>query len=317
MSILFVGAEEIDFPLRTASPTTSAGYFRSAYSRLGFSAGVGFTLGTQEWTDAPEFWFTCRFMNINAGTTSAAIFVFYRGGTEVFRIRCGATTWGLFEIYQNSTVRAAAAANTMSANTIYKWDVHYLKSANGYVRVYKDGTSSPLVEYSGDTSAWGDVDQVVMFGHSTATAFMEVIVTDTEDTRTWSLRTLAPSGAGASNAWSGGTYADVDDTTLDVGDVMYSSTAAQEASLALADAPAGTFGVRQVRVHAYAARGTSGPSKLALGVRASSANYYGADQSLDLGWKEVISTWDTNPATGNGWSSAEVTAMELALKSVT
>lgn len=131
------------------------------------------------------------------------------------------------------------------------------------------------------------------------------------------LCTLYVAGAGAVNTFDAGGATEVDETGIDAGDIATSGTAGQELELALADPYAGLVGAipNSVALHAWAQRGASGPTSLALGFNTNAAVHYGPDVALDPTFGAVQRIADVNPVTGLPWTMAEAAALAARLKS--
>jgi hypothetical protein len=322
MAILWAGNEDIQFGDRSSIYSfggTAGTHYRSSYVRgaVQLSLGSGSWLKSATATAAADVWAAAR-LSASAFSTTLPVIVFLRNGSEVFRVRCGASTAGLWEVYQNSTVRAAAGSGALSTSTLYKIDVHYLCSASGYVRVYKDGAATPWIEAAIDTSGWGNIDQIqfLSVGSSGNLTYVSECIFATEDTRNLSILTLAPTGAGDYNTFDGGAYSDVDETLVDTGDALYSGTNNQGVNFALSDPPAGNFAVKQVRMTAFAVRGTTGPSRFGVGVRFV-GNYPGDNLDLGTNWAAYTSVWNLNPYTSLGWTVQNITDLQSFLMSIT
>jgi len=64
--------------------------------------------------------------------------------------------------------------------------------------------------------------------------------------------------------------------------------------------------VVDIAVTARAACGTTGPSKLGLGVRSGGTDFWASDHTLTTDWATYTDVWDHNPATGADWSYTDL-----------
>jgi hypothetical protein len=333
MAILWAANSDVACPEKLGT-TVYAPYstmYRADYVRTAIRIlGVGSYLRTAVVSAQADVWFSAQ--TVLSGTSSVPLVSFLNGGTTVFQIRSAPPGQGLpgislsWGIYQGGVTRASALVNPVTyenSQTPKKLDIHYLCSASGYVRLYEFGRLNPCVEFSGDTSSWGSIDQIQLHsgdmtptGSNTEGCFYSELILATEDTRRMCVKDLYPVGNGASAAWSG-SFADVDEAILNVADYVASDTAGQEVSYTLPDLPTGRFVVKQVRFSAVAAKGNTGPSQLQLGVRIGGTNYFGSAQALEPTWDVRNQVWDVQPSDSQEWTVANINALEIALKSVT
>lgn len=329
MGILFCGGEIEDFSiLGTVSATTTTSRFRSAYARIALEpAGGGLSTNNAKasFASSSQFWATFRLSTATSFTANSSFVVFSIGGAARLRLRLTSSSTGstfFVDKYDGTTgTTLATSTGTLATSTLYRFDVAVSYGAAGRVRVWLDGTLA-LDTGTIDTTVSGAtaLDGVHFAAMSTTTSttmfISEVIVAD-EDTRPLSLKTLAPNATGDSSQWTGA-YTDVDETTASDTDVLSSATAGQVTNMECTGMPAGASGlaVRAVKVVASALRGTSGPQKLALGVKSGSTSGYSADLTLDTGYTTVSNTWTVNPATSAAFTGAEIDSLKLAVKSV-
>lgn len=334
MTILFCGGELDDFVL-TDAPThsTNSTYFRTAYARAAmtcsnsgtvglaasFTASSAFSVTFQGLHDAPVGYGTNPFLSLRTG------------GSARLRLRyasSGGSTSNRPVILESVTSGGVATTLATSVTTLpddirRRWDVIVDYQVSGRVRVYIDGVS--LIDYSGDVTASSatTLDSLFLACQSTSSSnnvnqYSEVIVS-TQDSRTLSLVTMVPNAAGTTSAWTGA-YTDVDELTAADVDVLTSATALQVTSVNTTGMPSGwsNLTVTAVKVVASAARGSTGPSKLALGVRTNASDSFPTATTLDTGFSAAVATYyELNPVTGVGWTTTEIDALQIALRSET
>lgn len=330
MAILWCGQEEIDFAANTGFSvnTSGANYFRTGYARAGLvpATGAGAYLGMSFPAARTSFWYTFRVWSPLIGSAQR-FFAFTNGGADRLGLKCsGASPSTVKLVTWNGAAETTLATSTLtianSVGTARKFDLQVDSyGATATVRLYVDGTL--FIEYSGDVTAGGatNLDGAVFRASSTSTgyywSYSEVILAD-EDTRLFSLATLAPSAAGDANAWTGD-YTAIDEVTLDDSDVIYTDTADLDFLCALSDLPAGTFTVKAVRIAARAAMGASGISGVKLGIKSGGTVDVDAAHTLTASWATpaIERLMAQNPVTANNWTTSEVDALQIALRSAT
>lgn len=328
MTVIFAGGELEDFVLQGVVTFTGSNV-RTAYARAGLAPEAS-TGGMGTFVKAPfaagaSLGVTVRAYLNNIGFTANNVFLWLSSGGSArlgLRIVSGSspTTIALVSITSGGTQTVlATSTSTVATSVLYKLDLLIDYQVAGRVRFFVDQVL--FIDFSGDVTASGsttlDALHLGSARASTSSNWSEIIVTDGQDPRTLSLKTLAPDSAGSANAWTGA-YTDVDETVASDTDVMSSATAGQVANLGLTGMPAGwsNLTVTAVKVVASAARGAAGPTKLAVGVRTNSTDSFPAAVTLDTGFSAATSTmYALNPVTGLAWTTGEVDALQIALKS--
>jgi hypothetical protein len=172
------------------------------------------------------------------------------------------------------------------------------------------------VTYTGDIAVLSQTTLDIIWCMRTGNNYgyiSELILAD-EDTRTLSLKTLAPDAAGTTNTFTGA-YTAIDDVTLDYSDIIYSTANDQEFQANLTGMPTGDFTVRGVKVAIRAAAGAGGQDAQ-FGIRTNSTTYLSADLSLTSSWETEEVYYSTNPNTSARFTGSEIDALQLAVKSV-
>lgn len=332
MTILFCGGELDDFSLTgLITAGTNALRYRSAYSRMTVdvngSAGTTTTLNIYakaSFTASAAFSVTARFYMNTQFSANAILCQFGSSTNTRLRLRTSSSTNPTtiyLEKYDGTTATTLATSTaTLSVGTLYRLDIIVDYQTSGRVRVFIDGTG--YIDYSGDPTVTGGttLDSFHLGSNVTNTTmcWSEVIVS-TQDSRTLSLVTLAPNAAGTTSSWTGA-YTDIDETTASDVDVLTSATAMQITSVNCTGMPSGwsNLTVTAVKVIVSAARGSTGPSKLALGVRTNSTDSFPTAVTLDTGFSTPVTTYyELNPVTGVAWTTTEIDALQIALRSET
>lgn len=303
----------------TAESTTS-GMFDSAYARASilndgastFARGCVFSSLTAGYI---------RAFKIRESTASIASYFLYgmnSSGIGALRlVGQNDTVW--VEYYNGSawTVATTAVPSTLTARTAY--DIYFsgMGTASGLVRLYVNDTlsatsstlnfsSTPNVASVWTNGGFGTGDQ-----HAS-----EVVVADVP-TIGWRVATLYITGAGTTNTFDSGTYADVDETVYSTADFISSGTNNQIFLGACNDYSVGSGTIKAVAVSALAKKGASGLANINLAVRAGGSNAFSADKALDVGVGAFQNIWETNPTTAVAWVAADIAATEIGVRSRT
>jgi hypothetical protein len=119
----------------------------------------------------------------------------------------------------------------------------------------------------------------------------------------WILQTLAPVANGNTHNFDTGTpgRSKVNENTLNDTTLDGSTTAGQidQYTIPVPSHP-GTFAIVAVGVSARMQKGTSGPSKMDLGVRSGGTDYWSTDISLGASWATSQNWWTTDPTLPRG-----------------
>lgn len=339
MSLLFIGSEPEDFPITGGGSSfgTNSSLYRTAYSRASLQTGAGLWpsagyFGTT-FTPQTSFWVTGRFGSTTTFTAGNIFFILGNtsGGTPAanarlrLKVSSASPSTIVLETWDGSSTATTLVTSTatIAGSTSYKLDIAIDSyGASGRVRVYIDqvlfiDTGAGVNIASGGSTSL-NVVYLTTLRTIVDTPWSECIVAD-EDTRPLSVKTLVPNAAGDTTAWTSGAYTDIDDVAASDLDNAVSETALQILTVNCTGMPTGFGGntVRALKAVAYCARGASGPSKLALGLRQSSTNAFVTGQSLDTGYTAISTTWTTNPITLAAFTTAEIEAIQLAYRSET
>lgn len=330
MTVLFCGGEIEDFSSGgSVSSSTTTSFYRTAYARMVLMVNAG-AFNTNyykaSFTASSAFSVTARTYYQGAGTAGSVLLWLATGGSARLRLKIVSGTFPTtiaLESYTSggSATTLATSTSTIPSTTQLRFDVIVDYQVAGRVRVYVDQVL--YIDYSGDVTASGatTLDGLYLGQHaaSVQSCYWSEVIVATQDTRTMSLKTMVPDAAGSANAWTGA-YTDVDDVVASETDVMTSGTANQVANLNTTGMPTGwsNLTVAAIKVIASAARGSTGPSKLAVGCRTNSTDSFPTSVTLDTGYTTPVATYyQSNPVTGVAWTTTEVDAFQIALKSET
>lgn len=323
MAILHAIGEDLDFPtLATATVVTTAGRFRSGYARCAIQP----TLSTAAVKSSvfpgggvTSCWIAAQVFH-NSITTARMVLGLGKLGTDAaLYVATSSSSTTKLALYKSNgttdTSLATESGSSFGASALHRIDMHVTShGATASVDVYLN--ASLVITGTFDTTVTGLSDFDSVFLRAPASNVSEIIVAD-EDTRSFSLATLAPNGVGAVNAWTG-TWADVDETTTNDADLLTTNTVALDSTLTLTDPPSGSFSVKAVRISARAQKASGATAgSVALGVVTNGSTDAGGDQALTTAWAAYERVMATNPVTSAAWSLTELTPLQINLRSAT
>ena len=325
MSILWCGGEH-DSILTNCQFSTSPSFYDATYSR------GAFTITTNSFLNSPvlaspktSLWmhFFIYFSTYSQSGSYYPIFGFRDSLTSAwigvgigslprgFRFLSwdGASTFNtLFDSDTNLMVGGIRTATIDIQVSNY--------GSNGTINLFQNNLL--LGSYTGDLTENGAVslDQISFLSLSSSYFYgniSQMILAD-EDTRGMSLKTLAPNAAGDQNQWTG-SYADVDDISLNDDDYIYTDAAAQNIQLGLTGMPTGTEKlVRQVKVTSRIAQPTGGLG-IKQGVKTNGAIHLGSEITPSVGFEHYSEIFNQNPETTSDWTASDINALQIALQS--
>lgn len=227
-------------------------------------------------------------------------------------------------VYNPTATSAAFTAETyFGAGSVHFWDAHIKIDTNILLEIYIGGvlvsssTTPNTNNYPGVSRVVFDNNDLSYRMNSPSSFISEIIVTgDGESTLGMRLSQVLLSAAGFHSQWQGG--------VTELGDgiattAASSGTAGQRVSSTLGTypGPAAASGVRLVQ-QAVAGCGSTGPQNLVQFLRIGGVDYDAAAQALSPSMrKDVTLVWETNPATGAAWSTADFAGIEPGLLSQT
>jgi hypothetical protein len=200
----------------------------------------------------------------------------------------------------------------------------------GVVEVRMDGSSTPVINFSGDTRNGGTSTNIDYLGGSGsgATGYNEwddMYVVDTlgainntflGDVRVY---TLAPNGNGAYSQFVGSdgnsvdNYLLVDEAPYNTADYVGSPTTGQRDSYLLTDLPATVATVFATQSRAIVAKSDAGAASIKQSIRVAATDYDTAATVLSTTWIDLVTLYETNPNTGVQWTAAGVNGAEIGV----
>ena len=328
VNILWAGTEADAFD--TASPqavTTSSSEYDVDFSRSATEIrGGGDRCNKQALSDIPEAWWHYRWGGGNTGgvANNRGIVTFFNSANVgVLRLLSLSTPAFRLEYWNGSAWTAIGADFTTTLGVNGRtWDIKCLvDNTVGDFAIWIDGTLTRQLTGDTDFFSGSAVDYVTIngWGATNARFVSECIIAD-GDTRGMRLATLVPNGAGATTDFTG-TFADVDEVTINDADFLSSATANQVETMTLTNlsAVAGALTPVAVVATARARNAATGPQNLQLAVRTNSLDFFSSSlPSLGTSFLDgYFNVWNTNPDTTTAWTVSEINALEAGVKSIT
>ena len=199
-----------------------------------------------------------------------------------------------------------------------------IDNASGVAQLKLNGNAGLDIDFSGDTQyqSTGQITTVTLGNWTMGSSYYYVddfVLDDASWIGNTRIQGLVPTGAGNSAQWTpstGSNYACVDEVPPNDADYVTTNSNDQVDTYATGNLTGAIAEVKCVQVQARAVKeGTPTPTKLALVVRSGGADYASADQAVQTYFKSLSTIWETNPNTSAAWSTSEVDAMEIGIKS--
>lgn len=328
MSILWVGGEDLDFLAAPAvSVSTSTSLFRTAYARCCvYESSMNNTAMSVPFPGGPltSAWLSARITGQNNWGNSG-----YPAIRSIGLGRSG-TANGLFigthasignklalsKFNGTTTTQLATEGGTSIApTTTYLLCVQVMNfGAAATVNVYLNGVL--VITYTGDVTVSGmsDFDCVLLCRTDGGNLYTSEIVVADEDPRGFpGVATLALTGAGATDAWTG-VFSTINGTSISDTTPNYTATPDLDQQFNVSDPPAGLYTVKAVRIAARAAKNGS-PTKIALGYNSGGSVAVGADKALTNVYATYEQIDQVNPITGLAFTLAELTPLQVDVRS--
>lgn len=326
MTILWGGSEVEAFDSSALAALTGAGDRDADFARAAISINTGTLQRCNKvaFGSIAEAWFHYRWGGQNTGSeTNARTLIQFTtsGGQGILRYQQVGSGDKRLQYWSGSAwTDIGASTNPTTANG-RTFDMQCkIDGTTGSFLLYIDGVLGPTL--TGNTnffSASIDSVSVASWGNTNQRAFSEAIVSTT-DSRGMRLATIFPNGSGATSDWTG-TFADIDETTINDADFISSGTANQVSTFAVAALSATAAALSPVALigSARVRNAVTGPQNDQLAVRTGGANFFSSNlpsigTSFVNGYQYV---WGLNPNTGLDWTTTELSAIEIGDKSIT
>jgi hypothetical protein len=319
--------------LQTASPAArTPGVYCLRVATVGNSAGIPtfkeFDLGTSKTDLWVRFSLWCSLAREaafamvadSAGTAQACITWAPDG---FLRLRLGNADSGTL---------LGTSALTVAANTWHTidWRMQISSTTSGIGEVWLDG--SRQINFSGDNTNTANANvRYVWLGYGVTVgsigggqyfAFDDIAINDTAGTLNngqigeGRVVLLKPTGAGSNtNQTRGGTdtganWSQTSELPPSLTQYVYAATAGVRDTYALQDLPAGSWAVNAVEVVAYAQNSDASAGSLAPTIKSGPTTSEGTATALAATASYVRHLYETDPATGLGWTTSAANALE-------
>jgi hypothetical protein len=318
MTIYWCGGEDFDFPMGATLPlmTGSGGRYRSNYTRAAMYGG-NLYLSNPFSPPQSTVWIggQCYFYS---GSSYTGYLVLRNStnndGWAIGKNAASKLTLRKLNTDGSWTDVASESGVSFVDISMYKIDLKINIATSGYAKCYVNGVL--MIDYSGNTSlTTNQVDQCGFIG-AIATdyvAFSEFVVADT-DTRNKIVKVLYPNSNGDANTFINN-YSYIDEITVDDTDFIYTTTANTDFQCALSDMPSGTFICDAVRVIVRCLDSTTSGMNIKIGVKTNNTLNLSDPIAPGAYWNTLEKMYQVNPVTSARFSAAEITALQLAIKS--
>ena len=325
MNIYWAGGEDLDFPNgSTVAPDTTSGHFNSGWARCAViaSTAANYMIGSTLASPLTSLWIGAQAF-MSGGNTSLRHFGVGKSGTSGKGIYIGASNSAFTQLRlykwdgSTATTLATESGNSLAANALRKFDMQISNyGATSVINVYVAGVLA--LSFSGDSSISGvsDLDCVVSYkpNNSDYYALSEVVLADS-DTRSLRVQTMAPTGAGTTDNWTGA-YTDVNEVTLSDATNVSTNSTGQDEQFNVTDLQSGTFAVLAVRFAARAALGVgSTPTGLKLGFNSGGSVAVGGALTPGSSYGLLEQVFSTNPVTSAAWAQSDMNGLQMDLQS--
>lgn len=243
-------------------------------------------------------------------------------------------TDGSIEARRGSTSGTLLASVPAASVAVGVWHYFEIKASIsdtvGVVEIRVDGSSSPIINFSGDTKNAGTATTIdgVSFAPNGTTncAIDDVYILNTSgsanndflgDVRIY---TLVPNGNGNSSQLVGSdgnstdNYALVDEKPYSASDYVGSATATDKDTYAMEDLPGTVGSVFAVQEVAIAAKSDAGAGSMKQVVRRSSTDYATSSKALTTTYVPYLNLREQDPSTSSAWTPSGVNAAEAGME---
>jgi hypothetical protein len=317
MTAKWVGADDAEYVgMGGAGISTSTGKFRASYADCALEAqDIGICHESFLEYAETAFWFSGRVCTgyITGGNVGGTVLHQFVDGSLFPRLQIvglGSYMWKV------QTIDDVGATVNIGNTFFYpissgngrgdKIDIYVNYDVAGSIDIYINLVH--VFVFVGDCTTNGvtELARHRLGGQGVGFCYWSETWIDDEDTRAQSLPSWRPVANGNANTFPGSAAANVNEISLDVVTLNQSDTPGQIDQYTSGAVPTGILDVKDVIVSAYAQRGTTGPSKLALGVRTNGSNFWGSDQTLGIAWQNIQQVFPQNPDTVAEWLRTEI-----------
>ncbi len=226
--------------------------------------------------------------------------------------------------HASGSVILAQGSTQLVTGTAYLIEIRYKPhDSTGVFQVKLNGVLE--IDFSGDTTNYaGQIDRIRIGDTSNWSYgygyYDDLVLDDAGWIGNTKIQAIGPSAAGNSAQFdpSAGSNWECVDEVPPSDDDFNSTNVNDEVDLFTFGDLAGSIEeVKCVQVQARAAyEGSPTPTKLQLGVRRSSTNYFSASKDLTTSLKQHCHIWEQDPSTSSAWAKSGVDAAEFGYKAV-
>ena len=323
MSILWCGNEDIDFPYSTSWGWSTDNTFYRPVSRGAFQIG-----GSIE--------YTLRSAPFLAGAVTSAwlSFYWYQSAADSNQpiaglidsvsskgLFIGTSTSGKYGIFKSdgSFTQIADESGASLTPNLQKLDLQINNyGASGTINLFLNGSDTSIISYTGDTSIAGIANfDSIQFGScgssSGAPAFASEVIVADEDTRQFSLQTLALTEAGTITEWVNNNYTNINGAIFSDSNPTSSDAPSQQQQYNVTNPVAGTWGIKAVKISARAAA-SDGSLAIRFGYNNVGTTVYSSLRSPSTTYT-LLETLDNTDPTNDGaaWEQSEMDTLQFSV----
>ena len=321
MTILWCGSEPEDFISTNYGFTSTTYNSNFVRGRCSATSSGSYAYGSV-FTPVSSIWMHFVYAPYNLGNTPNFLGIGLSKNGEDAWIGIGSTDsnyhMGIIK-WDGTTGTALAKSKIMTYYNLYnKIDLQIINyGPSGIVNLYIN--NGLAATYTGNIAVNGQttLDQFYAppSNFSNFVYYIQEIIIADEDTRLMNLKTLAPDAAGDTNDWNGA-YTDIDESTLNDADIIYTDAGSNDFQCNLTGMPTGTYDVKAVKIASRISQAT-GSLGVKLGVKTNSALHLGSTQNPGTSWYNYNEMFHINPETSQPFTPAEIDALQLAIQSQT
>ena len=232
-------------------------------------------------------------------------------------------TGGNFQAKRGDGTILATGTTTIDSQVWILVEVRYKPADSGGVfQVKVNGILD--IDYTGNTTSGGSSVNKIALGTNNFNYgigyYDNIIVDDASWIGDTKIQAIKPTAAGNSTQWdpsSGSNWDCVDERPPSDTDYNYTNAADELDLFTFSDLSGSIEEIKCVQVQARAKyEGAPAATKLQLGVRLSSTNYFSASKDLTTAFKQHYHLWEQDPSTSSAWTASGVNAAGFGYKSV-
>jgi hypothetical protein len=299
---------------------TSGNQFRAGYARCAVQFFGGTAFGVRFWSTGPRTtaWFGMRIWCSNSADSPTKAWGLIDAG-GVLRIAIQDTSSSTPAAAYNVYKRDAAGDLTLLGTTSSgfsptpsepdQFSCNFDYSTTGFLKLYIN--SSIVFNYSGDITTDGQTQLAGTYhsGYQAGgeyCAISECIVSD-GDTRDMGIRTVAATGAGTVDQWTGA-YTNVNEIQVNDSNFDTTATSGNVQRYLMSAIPTGNYNILAKATSLRATEGGGSLAHIALDELIGGTQYATSPVAFPTAFGNVTFVQPVNPATGVAWTQADINA---------